>query len=64
MPEPQRFDGKIPTFTYKCPYEGRNCLGNKHCHILETTDELKSKLTVVIQCPVRHREKISVEIGA
>lgn len=64
MSEFRRLDCGMSTYIYKCPYEGSNCRGNKHCHILETTDKLKSKLGVIVKCPMRHGEKIFVEIGA
>lgn len=46
---------------YKCPYE-KNCTARKHCHILETTERLPTKVTVIIKCPIAHK-KISVVIG-
>lgn len=51
------------TYIYNCPHEGKNCIGKKHCHVHETPVELKGKMTVVVQCPVRHKAKILVEIG-
>lgn len=51
------------TYVYKCPYEGPNCSGGKHCHALQTTVKLKNSMTVVMECLVRKKAKIAVEIG-
>ncbi len=47
---------------YKCPYEGARCTLKKHCHVLETADELPCKIVAFVKCPI-HNQKILVEIG-
>ena len=64
LQEIQTLPGDSCTFIYKCPYGGEKCVGHKHCHVLETPEKLAEKMAVVIECPVRHKAKIRVEIGA
>lgn len=54
---------KVKTSIYKCPHEGNNCKGHKHCHVLETTEALPGKITVLFQCPVQKNQKIPIIIG-
>ena len=63
MTEVQLLPVGTKTFSYKCPHEGKNCIGRKHCHVHETPVELKEKMSVVVECPVRRNAKIIVEIG-
>lgn len=63
MTEVQLLPADAETFVYKCPHEGKNCIDKRHCHVHESPVELKEKMTVVVQCPVRHKAKILVEIG-
>ena len=51
------------TCIYKCPYAGENCAGHKQCHILETRNALPGKITVLFQCPIKKKQKISLTIG-
>lgn len=64
MQEIQILPSGACTFVYKCPHGGEKCAGHKHCHVLETPEKLEKKMTVVIECPIRHKAKIPVEIGA
>ena len=52
------------TYVYKCPFEGSNCSGGKHCHALQTPVKLKNPMAVVMECIVRKKAKIAVEIGS
>ena len=52
------------TYVYKCPYEGPKCAGGKHCHALQTPVKLKNSMTIVMECLVRKKAKIAVEIGS
>lgn len=55
--------GNLLSHIYKCPYESC-CEIHKHCHALETTEELLYPITIMIKCPALHGVKIPVEIGA
>lgn len=63
MPDMNLFPILGRSYVYRCPHEGPKCPGNKHCHILETACRLDAPITVFIQCPVRHKQKIAVQIG-
>lgn len=54
--------GSPTSYEYKCPNEGKNCKGRKHCHVIETTEKI-NKMEAVIMCPIEHK-KIRVVIGA
>ena len=54
-------ESSVP-YVYKCPNEGIKCEGRKHCHVLETTDELPLRIKALIPCPLK-KAKIEVEIG-
>lgn len=47
--------------TYKCPKE-KTCAAKKHCHILKTTEELRTSIEVFVKCPMLKKE-IIVNIG-
>lgn len=47
---------------YKCPLAS-TCVGHKHCHVLKTTDRLKSAIDAIVKCPVKKNAEIVVRIG-
>lgn len=49
-------------FHYKCPYES-TCIAHKHCHVLKTTERLKTIITAIIKCPAQKNKEIIVKIG-
>lgn len=55
---------KFQQYVYRCPHEGANCIGGKHCYILETTQKIPCPLTALVKCPVQNNAKIEVVIGA
>ena len=48
-------------YTYKCPKE-KTCAAKKHCHVLKTTEELRTTIPAVVKCPLLKKE-IVVNIG-
>lgn len=47
---------------YRCPLES-TCTGHKHCHVLKTTERLKTAIDAIVKCPVKQNEEIVVRIG-
>lgn len=50
-------------FHYKCPYES-TCIARKHCHVLKTTERLKTIIPAIVKCPAQKNKEIIVKIGA
>lgn len=49
-------------YHYKCPNES-TCIAHKHCHVLKTTEKLKTLISAVVKCPAQKNKEIIVKIG-
>lgn len=49
-------------FHYKCPLES-TCVAHKHCHVLKTTEQLKTVIPAIVKCPAQKNKEIIVKIG-